>query len=190
MTQRIVFGLALVPCLVIGLIGCSGPTEEVTTASAEMSAQQKELLAGDRIGPDEYQKAEASYSKCVRDTGATLSEQILNPLDNRRFLAIITPGPGGEDASTVDSKCQIQEISYVEVEYLKQNPPFIDPVLLQAIFHRLDQEKISYTGQEKSYGDFFPVGADTDARHNEVDRIIQDTTMELYPNLPYVAMGY
>ncbi|MFZ4842082.1 hypothetical protein ACL9RE_06350 [Mycetocola saprophilus] len=175
------------------LSGCSA-TEAPNTDSGRIdsgpSAAQHALLTRDTIGFDEYKEAFANYSRCIEDAGYTMTPPVLNPTDGRRYLSRLDPTPGKRINTELENSCDPRELSSVEREYLRQNPPEIDPVLRAEIFGQLTQKNIAFTGNEKQIADFFPNKNEDQPRVKEVTAIIEQATRKLFPDLPYIRTGF
>ncbi|RLP75071.1 hypothetical protein D9V32_11670 [Mycetocola tolaasinivorans] len=158
-------------------------------STAEISAAQRAILEREQIGFDEYKEAWANYTRCTEDAGYRITEVALSPTDSRRYHGMIEPVPGQKQDTQRELACAPDELSYVEEEYMRQNPPFIDPVLLAEIFARLERAGISFTGNETKIADFFPNVSDEN-RISAITEIITDTTREMFPDAPFVSVGF
>ncbi|MCS4275735.1 hypothetical protein M2390_000896 [Mycetocola sp. BIGb0189] len=184
---------ALGAVLIAGLTGCSSEDPEAQKYPSVASPAQRDILSREQIGFDEYKEAFANYVRCTEDAGYVVGEPILNPMDGRTYLAEQTLAPGQTDVEAVNEKavdCNPGELGFVQEEYLKQNPPQIDAVLLETVRPRLDLAGISTTGTETRFGDFFVDAADDQARFTAIQRVFSQAIDELFPGLPYVDYGY
>ncbi|RLP75073.1 hypothetical protein D9V32_11680 [Mycetocola tolaasinivorans] len=190
-SRNIVIATVLGAALLASLTGCTAEESVTEKLPTGISQAQREILARDQVGFDEYKEAWANYALCMEnDSGYRVSTPIPDPISGRKYAWEITMIPGAQVNNDADSECQRSELTEVEHEYIRQFPQRMDPVLLQQVFAELDRKGISYTGNEKNYADFFPDGAEDLTRAREIGAVVFDQATQMFPGVSYWGAGF
>lgn len=207
MTRSVKRGLVLATLLVIGasLAACAtseAPPQQFDSASISAMADRfradgrddlAAMFADGSVDASDYESAFKGFSTCMQERGYSISEPSISPADNIRF--IFSVDGAGKDPAVMDTdqmECSA-DLREVEAMYAATATQRMDPPLQAAMVGCLDEKGLEPPSDAQNYQQFLEAAGGSKATTEwrvTFSGCLSEVGQQLYPNLPYLPVGY
>jgi hypothetical protein len=190
----------------LGLTGCAAqsgsPSGERLTADQIRAAAKDfradgnvwlaELLEDGEVTADDYERAARRYEECMQELGYEVPKPAVNPTDSMTYIYDIRPGSKSEATFSADQEgCLNPDLNFVEAAYLNTGVQRIDESLRIAAQACMAAQGYDIPDEANEIRAFSGDPAtDQGAQRNAAATCLSDEALRMFPELPFVSVGY
>lgn len=208
MIGRAPVALVGVALALVGLVGCSGGSDErspsATRGPEEVRAEilgtvkvmedqgrseQADAFRDGSVDEDEYRQAIGKLRSCIEEKGYSFSEPILSPVTGLNYEFVYNVNGRDEPTAAEEFRqCEAQYWQPLAMLYFETHTQRMDPQLKNAVLQCMAQK--GYPGDEAgtNLAEISPIAGDDDSTRVVARECATTEAQRLYPELPSVSV--
>lgn len=203
MTRGIAAKLATPLILVSALLAsCSstpeaGPSLDSASIKAKAEAFREQgrsfladLFRDGIVDADDYDAAFAEYRACMTSRGYDFSAPIVSPADGLRYIASFESEGKTEEQLSLDGEECASDLAEVEAMYTATTEQVMAPELRTKIISCLVDRGLEIDATARNYPEMVGSGGQAEDWHQGLSDCLGSARHELYPDLPYLPVGF
>lgn len=149
-----------------------------------------EMFADGAVDSGDYQVAFDAFRECMISRGYEAPSPALSPADGLRYIVDVrADGKSEAEAAKDQEECRT-DLGEVEAMYSATNEQVMAPELRSSLVHCMNETDLVIAADARNYPEMVESSDQSQQWHEGFGACLGSAREALYPDLPYLVVGY